>query len=189
MVGLSKGVNIMKFRTRIFIYAFSITAIIIICLFWVTNQSFSRQHLKNELHRGVQLAKLVALESTDLILMNDRISLLNANQAVVESNPAAAYIFVEHDKEILSHSFERGVPKGLMDLTDFPVHSSFDMTPVEDEQNNLFYHVRVKLDQPSSARIHLGLSAKRIDDQLIPFRRQMFLVGGFLLVIAYQSQL
>ena len=132
MVDLPEGFRVMKFGNRIFMYSFSGCAIVITCLFMVADHSFTIQHTQSEIGRGAELTRLVALESRDLILINDRVSLLEAQLATLESSPKVAYIFTEKDGAILSHTFDRGVPRGLLDLTDSLYHDSLAMNQVED---------------------------------------------------------
>lgn len=172
----------MKIRTRIFLYIFLSSALIIIGMSLIGDQWLVKSYLKNEIKHGEKLARLVVLESVGLILTDERVRLRNLYQSAVESNYVVAYVFAEENKEILAHTFKEGVPRRLLNLGKFPAQSNLDMTPIENEDGSKFYHIRVKIGKLSSAVIHLGLSEQKIKEELVPFRRVMFLVGCFLLM-------
>ncbi|MFZ5993755.1 MAG: HAMP domain-containing protein [Thermodesulfobacteriota bacterium] len=173
----------MGFRTKVFINIFLSVMLIVGCLYGVANYWSFRFHLRHSLHHAQELGTLLAHESTNLILTNDRVSLLNLYQTILKSHPNIEYIFAERDKEVIVHTFRKGVPGGLLKFEDIPAGSKFTMNSIENEHNELIYHFRVKPDTPNHTVIHLGISAQKIKDELIPLRRLMFFVGGSLLIL------
>jgi signal transduction histidine kinase len=173
----------MKIRTRIFIYGFLSTALIIIGMSLIGDYWLLRYHLRHGIKSGEQVARMVVLESVGLILTDDRIRLRNLYQSAIKANYNVAYLFTEEDNEILAHTFEEGVPRGLLNLGEFPLQSNLDVIPIESEDGLTFYHIRLKVGKLSSAVLHLGLSGQRINEDIVPFRRAMFVVGCLMLIV------
>ena len=173
----------MTIRSKIFIYIFSSSVLIIIIIFAVVFYWFSNFHLRKSIDYEKNMIRLVALESKELILTNDLIALKNLCQSTNKSNSHIAYIFVEKDHDVLAHTFTKGVPRGFLNLEEFPDLSDLDVISIENNEGDLFYHFRVKVGTPSFATLHLGFSVRSIKSELIPLQRAMILLGGFLLVI------
>jgi len=60
------------------------------------------------------LAHAVSLEAADKILINDLVSLQKMLNHQVRSNPSIAYLFVLRDRQILAHTFTKGIPAELL---------------------------------------------------------------------------
>ncbi len=173
----------MTFAKKIFIYVFLSTALIIsgmsaTSLLWISNQ-----HLRSAIHSETELATLAALKSEDYILRNDRVELLRFYRSILEVNPYVEYVFAEKQGEILVHSFEKGVPKGLLNLGPVEKPLKADITPIENNQNDIVYHLRIGIGDPVHSVLHFGLSDQKIRSTLHPLRNLMLLAGGMMLVV------
>ena len=62
------------------------------------------------------LAHAVALEAADRILINDLVGLQKLLDQQLRSNPGLGYLFVIKEGRILAHTFQKGVPAGLVDV-------------------------------------------------------------------------
>jgi len=60
------------------------------------------------------LAHGVALEAADKILINDLVALQKMLGSQARSHPNIAYLFVNKEGQVLAHTFEKGVPAGLL---------------------------------------------------------------------------
>ncbi|MES0350547.1 MAG: sigma 54-interacting transcriptional regulator [Desulfobacteria bacterium] len=60
------------------------------------------------------LAHAVSLEAADKILINDLVSLQKMLNHQVRSNPSIGYLFVLRDRQILAHTFTKGIPAELL---------------------------------------------------------------------------
>ncbi|MCK5254477.1 MAG: HAMP domain-containing protein, partial [Deltaproteobacteria bacterium] len=173
----------MTIRNRIFVYIFLSSVLIIVAIFMVVFYWFSNFYLRETINYAERMVRLVALESRDLILTNDLIELRNLYQATIVSNSHITYIFVEKNSEVLAHTFTKGVPRGLLNLEEFPDQSDLNMIPIENNEGDLIYHFRVRVGKPSFALMHLGISTQALEAELIPLHRLMILVGCFLTIV------
>ncbi len=76
-------------------------------------------HYGNSLEKAVRaraqgIALGLSLQAADLVLINDRVSIQRLLESEVKGNPDIAYIFLARDGDILGHTFDRGVPEGLL---------------------------------------------------------------------------
>ena len=77
------------------------------------------RHYSNNLFKAIReqakdIARSVALEATDKILVNDLVGLQKMLEHQIHSNPSLSYLFILKDKTILAHTFDSGVPIGLI---------------------------------------------------------------------------
>ncbi len=173
----------MTIRNRIFVYIFLSSVLIIVGIFMVVFYWFSNFYLRETINYAERMVRLVALESRDLILTNDLIALRNLYKATIVSNSHITYIFVEKNSEVLAHTFIKGVPRGLLNLEEFPDQSDLNVIPIENNEGDLIYHFRVMVGKPSFALMHLGISTQALKAELIPLHRLMILVGCFLTIV------
>lgn len=167
----------MKFATKIFIYIFLSTALIIGGLSASTHYWLLNYHMKNSISHAKEIAMLLSLKSEEYILRNDLIDLYKLFRSILEVDSFIAYIFVEKDDEVLAHTFEKGMPRGLLNLGPFDDPSKIDILPIEDNQNNLIYHFRVRVGSPPHSTIHLGFSDQKIRAALGEHRNILLLIG------------
>ncbi len=173
----------MKFAKKIFIYIFLSTALIIfgmsiISVYWTT-----QHHVQEVVSLQKELTVLAALKSEDYILRNDRIELHQFYRSILKVNPYIKYIFVEKQGEVLTHTFSKGVPKGLLNLGPVAAPSEVDITPVENNQGNVILHLRTGIGAPVHAILHFGVSKNKIRAAVTPLRNLMMISGGILLLI------
>jgi signal transduction histidine kinase len=173
----------MKVRNKIFIYIFLSAVLMIIGMYLIAYYWLSNFHLSEAINDEKKVARLVALESRDFILTNDLIALRNLFQSTIKSNSRVAYIFAERNDEVLAHTFEKGIPRGLLNLGEFSDQFDPDITPIENGDGFLIYHIRFKVGKPSFAMMHLGISAQALKAELIPLHRLMVIAGCFFLMV------
>lgn len=172
----------MKFARKIFIYIFISAALIISGMSITTLLWISNYHMQTIIRSEKELVRLVALKSEDYILRNDRMELYQFYQSIVKVDPFIEYIFAEKPSEILVHSFDTGVPKGLLRLGPLDNRSAVDIIPVEDNQGHMIYHLRIGIGDTPHSILHFGLSVLQIRAALKPLRNIVLFTGGFLLL-------
>ncbi len=62
------------------------------------------------------LAHAVALEAADRILINDLVGLQKLLDQQLRSNPGLSYLLVVKEGRVLAHTFQKGVPAGLVEV-------------------------------------------------------------------------
>lgn len=124
---------------------------------------------------------LVALKSEDYILRNDRVELYEFCRSIIRVNPHIEYVFVQKQSEIMVHTFDKGIPRGLLNLGPINVPSEVHISPIEKNTGERIYHLRVGMGTPIHSILHLGVSDKKIRADLNPHRNLMILLGILLL--------
>jgi PAS domain S-box-containing protein len=171
----------MKFSTKIFLNIFLSTAVIISGMAAFTYLWIKDHHLRVGIQYQKELATLVALKSEDYILRNDRVELYNFYQSITRVDPFMDYIFAESQGEILVHTFQKGVPKGLLLLDPVEDPSRIDITPINNNEGDILYHFRLGVGSPAYATLHYGVSVTKILTELAAFRKLTLVLGCILL--------
>lgn len=171
----------MKFATKIFIYIFISTALVICGMSVITHYWISKHHMQESISNAKDLAMLVALKSEDYVLRNDRVALYNFYRSIIRVDNNIEYVFAEKQGEVIVHTFDKGVPRGLLNLEPMDDTTDVDISPIVNNQGEIIYHLRVGIGDPAHSMLHLGVSDKRIRAELAPHRNIMLIVGFFLL--------
>jgi len=172
----------MKFATKLFFYIFISTALIIsgmsiAALIWISNH-----HMRSQIRSEKEWATLVALKSEDYILRDDRVELYRFFQSIIKANPYMEYVFTQKQNEILVHTFQKGVPRGLVKLPSLEKSYTVDITPISDKRGNRIYHLRIKTESPPDTFLHFGISEQKIRAELDDLKQLMIIVGSILLL-------
>lgn len=171
----------MKFASKIFIYIFLSVFLIIGGLSISTHAWILNHHIKRSVSHAKEMAMIVALKSDGYILRNERVELLKFFQLTVRIDPHIDYIFAEKQKGIFVHTFDKGVPKGLLSLGSLKEPSQVDITPIENDKVDVIYHLRIGIGDPAHSILHLGVSDKKIRAEIIPYRNIVISIGCILL--------
>ncbi len=102
-------------RTRL---TAAIAAIVIVSgliISQVVTQRYTHSLLQTGKAQSENLAHNLALDAADKILINDIVGLRKLLDDRMKTNPELAYLFIVEGETVLSHTFETGVPVGLID--------------------------------------------------------------------------
>ncbi|MGD9162127.1 MAG: ATP-binding protein [Desulfobacteraceae bacterium] len=171
----------MKFGKKIFIYIFFSTAFIILGLFLITHLWVIKHHMLESIRSAKELARIASLKSQDYVLRNEIVELHRFYQSITGTNPYIDYIFAVDDEEILVHTYEKGVPRGLLKLNPPATRDEINITPFKSTAGNLFYLISIGIGDPSYAELYFVLSHNKIMSDLKHHRDLMIGVGIVLL--------
>ncbi len=101
-------------KSKLLIGVFSLVIGAGLCISILVSQRYSESLYKELTAQAENIAQAVALQAADKILINDLMALQKMLDHQVKSHPDVAYIFVVRDGEVLVHTFETGIPKGLI---------------------------------------------------------------------------
>jgi transcriptional regulator with GAF, ATPase, and Fis domain len=155
--------------------------------------------LKSAHAQAEKLAHELSLSAADKILINDLVSLQQELDDQIKTDPAVSYLFIQKNGNILTHTFEKGVPVSLIDAN----------APLNDEIGNIEKIVSEKTDRyidvawpifgGKAGVLRLGYSEKPYRDQVVRIWAQiglitictltMALLTGWLLVRRIMSPL
>ena len=142
--------------------------------------------LETELEwRGLGLARYLAAESVDLVMLHDRIGLQRLLDNAEQTTPDFAYAFLlDPSNRVLAHTFDGGFPDEIADLNRFrePRGHSIERIEVFGET---FRDFAVPLHSSALGVLRVGVRDRRILDRIAAVRRELLLLMfGAMLVAA-----
>jgi len=106
-------------------------------------------------------ANFLAQKAENMLMWDDRLGLRKIFLSAVQTTPVLKYVFLERNGEPYVHSFQTGMPRGLLDR-----HADIITTPlfreIEDEEGSVFYDIAVPVGD-QQAVLHAGFSRDAID--------------------------
>ncbi|MHC4696194.1 MAG: sensor histidine kinase [Planctomycetota bacterium] len=129
---------------------------------------------------GAQLTVLSG-RAEDLILWEDRVALADLLRGTVADHDVVEYAFIERHGRPYVHTFDKGVPKGLLGLPGgtqrFPL-----VRELEDTHGRRFIDLAMAIGDERAA-LHLGLSSSAINRQALPQVLSVAALGGVAIII------
>jgi DNA-binding NtrC family response regulator/HAMP domain-containing protein len=150
----------------------------------IVTQRYSATLQKTLLDQTENLAHVLALEATDKILINDLVSLQKLLDQQVRTNPAIGYIFVLKDKRILAHTFEHGVPAGLIPANDAGSDGQPRLREIAATNGPLFWDAAWPIFGGKAGVLRLGFSESHYRRQVTRLWLEIGLFTGIILLIA-----
>lgn len=124
--------------------------------------------------KGFLLANNLASEVTDQLLVNDLVEMRKTIENVKNSYPDIEYIFVEDSEGIiLTHTFEGGFPKALLNNSN-PLNIKRE--DVFDTERGVIHEFDAPLLQ-NIGYVHIGLSENRVRAQILEASRKLLLLA------------
>jgi PAS domain S-box-containing protein len=152
-------------RKKVFLRVFGLLALLIAAV-CVTMSVFSlRDHRETTKSHFRAQAMFLADQAERLVLWDDRVALSALLSGLVDDQPMIAYAFVARDGRPYVHTFDKGVPKGLLNLHPSPGPSP-DLSPsvaeLESGEGRVYYDIAATVGA-RMAVLHLGLPRDVID--------------------------
>ncbi len=135
-------------------------------------------------NQGEYISRVVALEATNKILINDLIELQNLLNHQLHSNPSVSYLFISKNGHVLAHTFSDGIPMNLVNFN-FPIDSvrgSFKRIVTETGEN--FLDIAWPILSGKAGVLRIGLSEKQYQSQVLDMWFQMTGITLGILVLA-----
>ncbi len=124
-----------------------------------------RNHRENTKDIYGREASFFANHSRRLILWDDRVALGALLAKEVEEHPAVAYTFIERAGQPYIHTFQRGVPKALLQLPG-EQKDRVTTTTLRNSQGEVFYDIAAVIEEDEFI-IHIGLSRNEVDREML----------------------
>jgi len=178
----------MRLKKNIFwrvmiLFAFSIVVSSGLILFFAI-----REHREREKDIYTTQAAFLAERAERMILWDDRVALRKMVLAVVRKISVLEYAFVERQGKPYAHSYEVGVPKGLLNMHGDRLESSV-VKEIENSKGDVLYDIAVPIGD-DFAILHIGLSRDAVDQNMWEgivaiggVAAAMILLGSFFAVI------
>ncbi len=113
------------------------------------------------------IAHKLALDATDKILTNDLVSLQKMLDDQRAANGAIAYLFVNRDGRILTHTFKEGVPSRLVHANAPISEKNGHLKKIISENNERYIDIAWPIFGGKAGTLRLGLSEK-------PYRQRVY---------------
>lgn len=143
--------------------------------------------LENALEaRGSVLAQSLAIQLTDLALVNDVTTIQRLLDSLVEQHHLS-YAFVERATQPLAHTFESGMPQELLQFNvpqeDKNIGSCSAKAFVFSDANEVILDVACPIYEGKAGTVHLGISQKDASKQLMRLWLETALVATVVLAL------
>ncbi len=136
--------------------------------------------LEGELRSQAEiLIRSMALQASDLVLVNDRVSLHKLLQQKVRTHPSLAYAFVVLHDKTLTHTFEKGVPLGFMQLAAPGEGEGVSLKHVKSEQGRRYLHLAAPMFDGKAGVLHVGFD----EEQQYAAVRELWVEAVFVAVL------
>jgi len=146
------------------------------------SQRYSSSLFQSMSVQAENLAHSIELEATDRILTNDLVSLQKMLDYKIRSNKAISYLFILKDSQILAHTFENGIPFGLIQANAGSQSDSIRFKEVKSTEGEHYLDIAWPIFSGKAGVLRLGLSEK-------PYRQQVtqlwFQMGAITLGILF----
>jgi len=156
----------MTLRSKIFIRIMGLVLGMILIVTWLACAFAARHYRDNTVDLMSEQLLILSDRAAELVAWDDRLGLKDLLQGLVGHNSVVTYAVLERFDRPYVHTFESGVPRGLLDL-----ESGEDGRPavhaIENVQGERFIHLAEALPV-ESAVLHAGLSVAQIHRQILP---------------------
>ena len=175
----------MRLQSRVFLRVIGLLSVLIVSV-CLSAAVFSLLENRENL-KGVFRAQALFLadQVERLVLWDDRVALKALLARFADEQPVVLYAFVEKANKPYVHTFDVGVPTGLLDLHGGSF-AALSLKTWKNHRNEVYYDIATSLEH-GEAKLHLGLSRSEIDSRsytkiwAIVFLGLAALVIGFIL--------
>jgi len=112
------------------------------------------------------LANAMALDATDKLLVNDLVGLQRMLDQQKRSHAALGYIFIVRDGRVLAHTFEHGIPVGLLDANSLDSSGKPAFRQIVSQKEEYYLDAAWPIFEGKAGVLRLGFSEN-------PYRRQV----------------
>jgi len=146
--------------------------IIVVCtgllISMILTERFSSNLIAAAEVRAEAIAKKLALDLTDLILINDVVAVQKMIEDQITSDATVAYLFiVNRDYQVVAHTFKDGIPSALIELNlPRPTEKRSQIVKINSEQKERFIDVALPIFGGRAGTLRVGLAEA-------PYREQV----------------
>jgi len=145
---------------------------------------YGERIMHDALSETENIARNLALDAADKILINDRVALQKLIDDQMISTPFVTYILVLRDNRVLNHTFPNGVPRGLIGVNQVQGDDSGQLRWVVNEENERFFDVAWSIFNGNAGFIRVGVSETPYRQKIMELRIRMSLLTLLILSVA-----
>ena len=145
---------------------------------------FSKSLHESAFSQGEYLSQELALEATNLILINDLIALQTLLNNHLLSNPLLAYLFVVKEDQILAHTFTEGIPRNLVGINTPESHEKGNFKHISNDEGERYLDIAWPIFSGKARVLRIGLSENPYRTEIAKLWLQMTAITLGILLLA-----
>ena len=145
---------------------------------------FSKSLHESAFSQGEYLSQELALEATNLILINDLIALQTLLNNHLLSNPLLAYLFVVKEDQILAHTFSEGIPRNLIGINTPKSNQKGNFKRISTDEGERYLDIAWPIFSGKAGVLRIGLSEKPYRTEIVKLWFQMTVITLGILLLA-----
>jgi DNA-binding NtrC family response regulator/HAMP domain-containing protein len=165
----------------------SISAIVILtglAIAGIVTQRYSGALRQEMMGQSRDLAHGIALDASDRILINDLVGLQKMLDQQRRIHPALAYLLILKDGRVLAHTFDHGLPVGLLEANSPVSPAQPGFRRVVSKKGDRYLDTAWPIFEGKAGILRLGFSESRYRSQLTKLWAEIGLITLGLLVLA-----
>ena len=148
---------------------------------------FSKTLRESAIKQGEYLSQELALEATNIILINDLIALRNLLDNHLLSNSSVAYLFIVRDGQILAHTFSGGIPQNLIGINTPKDNENGNFKRIVTDESEHFLDIAWPIFSGKAGVLRVGLSEKPYRSEITKLWVQMIAITLGILILALSA--
>ena len=145
---------------------------------------YGERIMHDALSETENIARNLALDATDKILINDRVALQKLIDDQMISTPFVNYILVVRDNRVLTHTFPGGVPRGLIGVNQLQDGDSGQLRRIVNEKNERYFDVAWPVFGGRAGFVQVGVSEMPYRQKITGLRIRMSLLTLLILTVS-----
>ncbi len=129
-------------------------------------------------------AHKLALDAAEAILINDIVGLQRMLDGQIAAHPAVSYIFIIHDGQVLSHTFQAGVPVELIAANSVEQSDSGHLERIVSDKGERFLDIAWPIFGGRAGTLRIGFSEKPYREKVAELWFEMSLITALILAAA-----
>ena len=165
----------------------SISAIVILtglAIAGIVTQRYSGALRQEMMGRSKDLAHGIALDAADRILINDLVGLQKMLDQQRRIHPDLAYLFILKDGQVLAHTFDQGLPAGLLEANQPISPAQPGFRQVVSQKGDHYLDTAWPIFEAKAGILRLGFSENRYRSQLVRLWGEIGVITLGLLLLA-----
>jgi len=155
----------------------------------IVTQRYSGALRQEMMGQSENLAHGIALDAADRILINDLVGLQKMLDQQRRIHPALAYLFILKDGQVLAHTFDQGLPAGLLEANQPIAPAQAGFRQVASQKGDRYLDTALPIFEGKAGILRLGFSESRYRTQLVRLWGEIGLITLGLLGLALMGGL
>ncbi|MFZ7126596.1 MAG: sigma 54-interacting transcriptional regulator [Desulfobacterales bacterium] len=149
----------------------------------IVTHRYGRSLAEEAAARAENIAHNLALDAADKILINDLVALQKLLNDQISSEPNIAYLFVHKGDDILTHTFENGVPRQLISANAATDTRKGHLEKIVSDTGDRYLDYAWPIFDGEAGTLRLGFSEERFRRQVTELWIQMSLATLLILAV------